>query len=151
MLDPCVRNVLCTLSVPVLRSIDGIVTGILAQASATLAQLEARSLTLGVQEAAINSAAGLATSALDSTLAIANFLPLDLVEGCADLGDLQQQIAEASRRSTAAVNDLRDDAIRATSLKGELDADIAALRLDIDRFNLFQDTIQSCIVENSTP
>lgn len=146
-LSPCVSESLCTLSVPVLRSIDGVVQGTLAQLSALLAQLEARSASLSVTAAPLQVAASTANQVIGQTLSIANFLPLDVIETCADLGDIQQALAEDQRRATAAVNDLRDDLIRQTSLKTTLDQDIAKLRADIDRFTLFRDEIQKCIIE----
>lgn len=147
-LNACVKSVLCTLSTPVLSALRGVVQAQIAQAQAVLGILQARSLTLGIQLVPIELARDAANAVLQESQSIANLLPLSLVEGCGDLGQVRQNLNAAVEQATASVNDFADDATRALSLKDETDARIAELNAQLAEFSELVDTITACISEN---
>lgn len=148
-MDPCVKGVLCGLSLPVLRSLDALLVGVIGNVSSLLAQLEARSARISLLQAPLTVASNVATGVLDEALSVANILPLDLIEGCTDLGDIQSSIALNQRRAVAGAQDIADDLNRLTSLKTGLDQDIAKARADLERYASLRDVINDCIAENS--
>ena len=151
-LDPCVGNILCTLSTPVLVSLRTLVTGQVAQIQALLAQLEARSITLGIQVIPIQVSRDLALAVLDQSQSIINLLPISLIQGCGDLGQVQQNLTDGVTQATSAVRDFADDATRVLSLKTEVDAQITQLNAQLTEFNEFLAEITNCITLNqSTP
>lgn len=149
-LDPCVRSILCTLSTPVLNSLRTLVTGQVTQITALLNVLQARSVTLGIQLIPVEIARDAAVAVLDESQSIINLLPVSLIEGCGDLGSLQQDLSDSVAQATAAVNDFADDATRLLSLQGEVSAEIAEVNARLARASEFLDLIDVCITEAQT-
>lgn len=146
-LDPCVKNIVCTLSVPVLTSLKALVEAQISITQSLLAQLQARSVTLGIQLVPIQVARDAAVAVLNESQSIANLLPLSLIEGCADLGSLQVNLTSAVQQATSAVADLADDATRTLSLQNELNLEIASLNTQLTDFNDFVTVIDECLAE----
>lgn len=147
MLDPCVKQIIGTLSLPVLVALKAVVVGVQTQLQAFLAVLEARSLTLGIQLVPTELARDAANAVLQEAESIANLIPVGLIDGCVDLGGVQQDISSAMRQATAGVNDFADAAAQTLSLQAEISAQIAELNVKLDRLSAFNDVIDESINE----
>lgn len=148
--DACVKDVLCGLSLPVLRAIEGVLDSTIASVQATIAILEARSLTLGVQLIPVQLAIAPVQLALDQALSISNVLPSSAIEDCGDLGSIRANIASANRAATADLQELNDDLNRKLSTKRRVDAESASLSEQLAEFQEAQTVVQLCIAEQST-
>jgi len=148
-LDPCVKSVICTLSLPVLNATKALVEGTIVQLQALLNQLQARSITLGIQLVPVELARDAANAVLQEALSVSNLLPLGIIEGCADLGSIQQGLTAGVEQATAAVNDFADDATRLLSLQVELDLQIEQLNAEIQNAQDLVAVIDECIQEGS--
>lgn len=146
-LNPCVKNVICTLSLPVLVSLKTIIVSSTAQLQSVLAVLQARSITLGLEVLPAELARDAALAVLQEAQSVANLLPLSLIEGCADLGTLQQDLSNGVAQATSAVESFANDATRTLSLKTEVDLGIDELSAAISRQNEFVTIIDECIDE----
>lgn len=148
-LDPCVKNVICTLSLPVLVGIRAVVVSSVAEMQSALNLLQAQSLTLGLETLPIALARNAATAVLQETQSIVNLLPLNLIEGCADLGTLQQDLSNGVSKATSAVDGWARDATRTLSLKAEVDLELDELAAAIGRQTEFLAALDECITEAS--
>lgn len=147
MLNPCVKQIICTLSFPVLVALKAVIVGVQTQLQAFLAVLEARSLTLGIQLLPTELARDAANAVLQEAESVANLIPVGLIDGCVDLGGVQQDISSAMRQATAGVNDFADAAAQALSLQAATADEIASIRAKLDRLSAFNDVIDECINE----
>lgn len=143
--NPCVKAVLGTLSLPVLTTLRAVINAQVGVLTALQATLQARLAVLNVQVIPVRIARDAALNVLAEAQSVANLLPLDVIEGCADLGSLQASMSAGVEQATAGVRDLADDATRLLSLNVELTAQITELGTLISQLNDFDTTLQECI------
>ena len=110
-----------------------------------VAQMQARSITLGIQLIPIQLARNAALLALGEAQSVVNFLPNSAIQGCQALGDLQRDLNDGFQRATADLEDLTRDATRMLSVKNELDADIEQLQAQLTQFSEYVDEITNCL------
>lgn len=146
-LDPCVKNVICTLSLPVLTGLRAIIVSSVAEMQSALTLLQAQSITLGLETLPIALARNAANAVLQETQSIVNLLPLSLIEGCADLGTLQRDLSDGVAQATSAVDNWAKDATRTLSLKAEVDLGAGELAAALGRQTEFLTAIDECINE----
>lgn len=121
-LEACVTSILCGLSRPVLTSLNTILTSVEVTIQAQLTAVAAQLAIINVALIPIEAAQAAAQAAVDTVLATANLVPLELIAGCADLGDLNVGLNDVLQATLADVNALLARAGRFLSLRDELQA-----------------------------
>ena len=119
-LDNCLKQILCGLSRPVLLTFDAILLAAQSELGAAAAALDAAIDVLAIPSAAANAALTLAETAVGSVDSALSMLPLDLIEGCAGLGDLNTIFAGTKADATAYLEGVKQKVARFTSRLNEL-------------------------------
>lgn len=143
-LDPCVRIILCGLSNAVLQAIRGLVQAQLAIVSAQIIALEAQVARYNILANAVQAGANIVVGEIQQIKATANLVPLALIAGCADLGDLNIGINQTIDNFTAGMEAFVQDATRMLSFVDELNLAIASLQATQTLFNEVLATISTC-------
>lgn len=144
-LDPCVKDILCSLGAPALGAVNALIVSTESNLNALKSQLQVRGVTLGLQNAAINTLNSAAQSTIEGAASVTNLLPLASIQGCAPLGDFQGILSGSVEEASAAVDDLATDAIRAASIDDEVKARIAEIDIQIGFLNDVKSVIQECL------
>ena len=143
-LTACVKSILCSLSVSVLRGLDEVISVYVTIAQTQLAALNAQVALLNIQLTPINLARAAAEQSLDVLESATALLPLELIEGCADLGTMNVLVGGLFADVRADINDKLDDANRTLSLKEELDTVIAELNASLEYYEALRLIINEC-------
>lgn len=146
-LDACVKNVLCTLAVPVLQSLDALIVALQAQLSIQLSAVAVAKLVLAVALAPVEGALELAQAVRDQFNVAYTLLPANLMNGCIDLGDIMQRVNDVTSIATGEIDDFITDANRLLSEQDALNALEIDLNLTTVKFTEFRDVIAECIAE----
>lgn len=150
MLGPCVKEILCTLTVPALVALDDFIDLIILEINTQITVASAQLLKLDIAVAPVNISLSLAQEALDQLRSpILAILPTSTIEDCVDFGDLYVAISDISAQASASIEDFRQDAIRFVSIREELAAVRDALQnVQLPQFTALKSLIAECIVEN---
>lgn len=147
-LDDCVKEILCTLSIPVLNALSNAITLVETEVNTQLTAITAQLLGLDIAVAPVNASLGLAEELLDQFRVVGTLIPVSTMEECVDMGDVVVGIDDVANRATAAVREFKQDAIRTLSYRDEL----VELQTTLNQFQLdlsdVRDFINQCIVEN---
>lgn len=142
--EDCVREILCALSGAVLGAIQSLIAAQRAALEAQVLALRAQLLTLDVATFPIQVARGFANAALAQARGAASLVPLELIAGCADLGDFNVDLVAAVDNVTAELNDIIDDANRLLSFRAELNALVLELERILEAFTEIETVIEEC-------
>ena len=146
---PCVKEITCTLGLPVLRALDAVVQLAIIEINTQLAAIAAQLIVLDIAVAPVNLALNLAEEAINAIKApLAQLMPVSTMKECVDMGDLMVGMDDVASRSTAAIEDFRQDAIRTLSIRDELAELQNILNANLLRFEAFSELINDCIVLN---
>lgn len=140
----CLEQILCGLSGAVLGALDTVLAAQRAQLQAQIAALEAEILVLDVATLPVEAARSGALALLNQARAASGFIPLDLIAGCAALGDFNVSLDGALAAATRQVNDLVDDLNRLLSYREELKLLVLKFTQTIEVFAQIELTIQEC-------
>lgn len=143
-LNPCVAEILCALSAPVLGALKALIQTQVAEAQITITALSAQINVVNVALLPIEIARDLASDVLERVRSAATLVPLDLIAGCADLGDVNLNLNKTLDQATAEFEFALDEATRLLSFRDELQAQIDSLNLIITQFNDVLLTIEGC-------
>lgn len=146
-LDPCVKSILCTLKVPVLRALDGVIQLVIVEINTQLAGLTASLAILDVTLLPVNLAVGLAQQVIDQFKAAFQLVPVNIMEGCVDLGTAMGYLNDIADKATASLQDFLEDATALLSLQDELNALQQLLNDNLITFGLLSDVIAECVSE----
>ena len=144
-LNPCVKDILCSLGAPALGALNALIVETESNLNSLKSQLQVRGVTLGIQESIIGTANQAVQSTLEGAGSVTNLLPLASIQGCAPLGDLQQVLQGSVEQAAAAADELTTDAIRATSVSGEVNARIAEIDTELSFLQSVKDVINECL------
>lgn len=147
-LDPCVKSVLCTLGVPVLNALDTLVQSYIVAIDLQLAAISTHLTSLQIQLIPVNAFVDLATVVLEEAKSVTNFIPVRLMEGCADMGDIMQDINGIVDADLASLRDQLTDAVRITAIETELQAIQNELNTTSIEFTELRTLINECVVQN---
>lgn len=143
-MDPCVKAILCGLSGSVLGALNAIIDAQKATILAAVAAAESELSIVRIANAPIAIAAEVAQTIVDEAHAAADLVPLQLLAGCGDLGELNLAVNTALDGALADVNSVLTKANRWLSFEGELNERIAELNASLESFADFQLVIASC-------
>jgi hypothetical protein len=143
-LDPCVKAVLCPLGNAVLGALNGIITAQVAFLETELATITATLLTLQIQLIPIQAARALANTAVAAVRSAGNLVPVSVMAGCFDAGDLMLKLNASLDSSVAIANHVLDEANRSLSYQAELQQLQTDINATIDKFNQIKLAISEC-------
>ena len=144
-LDACVRTILCGLGNPVLTAINGIVAAQIAQVDAEIVQVEASLALIGIAVAPIQALQGLAETVVGEARALANLIPLQLLTGCADLGNAMVTVNGVLQTPLAAANTYLARANRFLSFQDQQQALLTELQASRTYLLELQTAIQQAL------
>ena len=142
--DACVKAILCPLGGAVLGALNGIISAQVAFLQAQVITITGQLLTLEVQLVPITVAQGLAASAVAAVRSAGNLVPVGVMAGCFDLGDMTLKLNASLDSSLAAVNRILNEANRSLSFKAELEALRDDINATIAKFQDIQLAISEC-------
>lgn len=143
-LDVCVRNILCALSAPVLGALSGIIQTQRAALTAQITGLQTQILRLDVAAAPLEAGRVILNQSLGQLRAAASLVPLSLIEGCGDLGQLNINLVASIDQKTAELNETVDELTRVVSFRDELQTVVDEYTAIIEQFDEILLTIQEC-------
>jgi len=146
-LNPCVKQILCALGNATLSSLNGLIQAQLLILDAKIIELDAELAVLDVLTFPLTALGAAAAEAVNAATASLSLVPLNLIAGCADLGDLNVNLTQILDNANADLQDYIVDINRKLSLKEEL---VALKDLLASIRQQFLD-IQLTIAECSTP
>jgi len=146
-LNPCVKQILCALGNATLSSLNGLIQAQLLILDAKIIELDAELAVLDVLTFPLTALGAAAAEAVNAATASLSLVPLNLIAGCADLGDLNVNLTQILDDANADLQDYIVDINRKLSLKEEL---VALKDLLASIRQQFLD-IQLTIAECSTP
>ena len=146
-LNPCVKQILCALGNATLSSLNGLIQAQLLILDAKIIELDAELAVLDVLTFPLIALGAAAAEAVNAATASLSLVPLNLIAGCADLGDLNVNLTQILDDANADLQDYIVDINRKLSLKEEL---VALKDLLASIRQQFLD-IQLTIAECSTP
>jgi len=146
-LNPCVKQILCALGNATLSSLNGLIQAQLLILDAKIIELDAELAVLDVLTFPLTALGAAAAEAVNAATASLSLVPLNLIAGCADLGELNVNLTQILDDANADLQDYIVDINRKLSLKEEL---VALKDLLASIRQQFLD-IQLTIAECSTP
>lgn len=145
-LNPCVREILCALGQASLAAITPILDSQIAALNAQKAVILSQLVALDVASLPVQAANGVAQRVLADVRAIGNLVPLQLVSGCADLGDLNTGLNTALDVVAAEAVTITEDLSRLLSFSEELNAINDEFDELITLFEDIKQEIETCFV-----
>jgi len=137
-MHPCIQAILCPLGSAVQGAINGIITGVVGFLSAQVAVIRAQLLLLEIQLVPLNATKALLQTAVDTITSVGNLVPVQLIAGCAGLGDIMQYLNVGLEPQVAALNKQLDAINRKLSFKAQLTAVADELDATVLALNTFQ-------------
>lgn len=144
-LDPCVKQILCSLSDTALRSVQGLINGQIALLEAQIAIYQTQALQYDILTLPIVAAQQAAQAIVDDVRNSAFLIPLNAISQCADLGGFNQNLQQSIDVALSAANDFLFEATRLVSYRDELNALVAELNAIIDQFGDISSIIDQCL------
>ncbi len=142
--EDCVPRILCGLNRAIQNALRQVIQIHLTQLNAYLVSLEAYLVYLNILTAPVNLLAGTINQILVEARGALNFLPINLVAQCADLGDIHESINEAINASLAGVERTKNELNRYLSLKDDVEAQITAIKRQLEVLTQINIILESC-------
>ena len=127
-LENCVKLILCGLSQAALGALQGIIQTQVAALQGQKAILTSQLLVLDVAKLPVEAGFAAATAIIDEVRSVGNLVPINIIAGCGDLGDMMTSINDTIDLSLAEAETIKNDAVSLLSFAEEL----AALNNEID-------------------
>lgn len=143
-LDPCVRAILCGLSNATLNAIKGLINAQVAIVTAQIAIITAKLLKYDILATAAQAGANIVLGKIEEIRAAASLIPLTLIAGCLDLGNLNLSIQQTIDAFVADFEVFVADAIRLLSFIDELNLLKLAYQEVLDLYQAVLATISLC-------
>jgi hypothetical protein len=144
-LNPCVKQILCSLSDAALASIQALIDGQIALLQAQIIVFQTQLLQYDVLSIPIEIAKAAADAIIDEVKESAFLIPLQAISNCADLGDFNLNLQQSIDVATAALDDISYEATRLLSYKEELNAIVNELNNAISQFTDIRGIIDQCL------
>lgn len=144
-LNDCVKEILCTLSDSVLRSLQTLIDGQVAILQSQIGVFQAQILQYDILTIPVQAAQQAAQSIVNEVRGSAFLIPLNAISNCADLGDFNQNLQQSIDTATAAASDTLGELNRLVSFREELNALINELNVTIDQFTSVNTVINQCL------
>lgn len=144
-LNPCVKQILCTLGDAALRSVQGLIDGQTALVQAQIVQYQQQALQYDVLGIPVQAAQAAAQAIVDEVKSSIFLIPLNAIANCADLGDFNLGLTQTIDVANSAAEDFLGEATRLLSYGDELNALINDLNNIIDQFTDIRSVIDQCL------
>jgi hypothetical protein len=144
-LDQCVKEIICTLSSAALSSLNVLIDGQKSLLQAQITQYQTQLLQYDLIAPAIQASRDAAQLIVDEARSITNFIPLNIIADCVDLGDFYVNISGGIDLAIAYADDLTFEATRLLSYRDELNAIISEFNETIDQLTDIQRIISECL------
>ena len=142
--EECVYTILCGLSASVRNALQNVITSLTASLNAQIVAYRSALLVYDVAVIPLELSRSILNGLLDIARSAATLVPLEIIEGCADLGDFNLDIVTSIDVITAELNDVIDDLNRILSFKDELEFLINELSAVLDNFNDISLVLEEC-------
>lgn len=136
-MDPCVKAILCALSPPVISALQALIAPYRVLVSGWIVAIEAQLAIIDLWLVPFYAGQAAAQAVLDASRATARLLPVTLIAGCAELGDLNMSVEKVIAPTVADVQAWLAEMQRYVSLREEL----AALREEYQALEAFLDEL----------
>lgn len=144
-LNPCVKQILCSLSDSALRSVQGLIDGQIAIVEAQIATYQVQLLQYNILSLPVVAAQQAAQSIVDKVRESAFLIPLNAISQCVDLGDFNLNLQQSIDVALSVTNDFLYEATRLLSYSEELNFIINELNNSIDQFTNISAIIDQCL------
>jgi hypothetical protein len=143
-LNPCVKQIVCSLSAAVLGALDSAIQLQIANLTVQKNVIEAQILKYDVLGIPIQFANEAAQYALNQLRGFAALIPTNLVAGCADMGNININVQRSIDTVSGGLADITQDATRLLSVREELAFLDQQYSEAISQFNQFRAVIAEC-------
>jgi len=144
-LQPCVKQILCSLSDSALRSVQSLIDGQVAILESQISIYQTQILQYDVISIPVVIAQQAAQAIVDNVRESAYLIPLGAIGDCVDLGNFNLNLQQSIDVSLSAADDFLFEAARLLSYSEELNAIVAELNDSIDQFNNISFVIEQCL------
>lgn len=145
-LDACVKDILCSLSDAVLRDLQVLIDGQITLIQAQITVFQAQLLQYDIITLPIQASQQAAQAVVNAARQSATLIPLNVIAGCADLGDFNINLQESIDVALGTSNDLLFEANRLLSFTDELNNLVTSLNATIEQFTDIQSIIDECLL-----
>lgn len=144
-LNPCVKQILCSLSDSALRSVQALIDGQVAILEAQIAIYQAQILQYDILSLPIVASQQAAQAVVDKVKESAYLIPLNAISQCVDLGDFNLNLMQSIDVALSVTNDFLYEATRLLSYADELAYIVTELNNAIDQFTNISAVIDQCL------
>lgn len=144
-LNPCVKQILCSLSDSALRSIQALIDGQVAILEAQIAVFQAQLLQYDILALPVVAVQQAANAVVQEVKESAYLIPLNLISQCVDLGFFNLNLQQSIDVALSTTNDLLFELTRLLSYRDELNAIVNELNAAIDQFTNISAIIDACL------
>lgn len=144
-LNPCVKQILCSLSDSALRSVKALINGQISLIEAQITVYQTQILQYDLLSVPIEAAQQAAQAVVDEVRDSAFLIPLNAISGCVDLGSFNLNLQQSIDVALSSADDLLYEAKRLLSYSEELNAIVNELNAAIDQFGSISTIIDQCL------
>jgi hypothetical protein len=143
--EACVQQILCSLSESALNDTQNLIDGQITLLQTQIAAYQTQLLQYDLIAPLIIASRNAAQTIVDQGKDVARFIPLRLIEDCADLGNLTEDIQASIGNALYTADDLAFEATRLLSYREELNAIVNELNAAIEELTDFRVLIDECL------
>lgn len=144
-LNPCVKQILCSLSDAALGALQGIINGQVALLQAQILIYQTQILQFDVLSLPVQAAQAAGQAVVDNVRSSAALVPLNIISQCVDLGDFNLNLQQSIDVVLSSTEDLLAEATRLLSYREELNAIVTELDGAITQFTDISGIIDQCL------
>jgi hypothetical protein len=144
-LNPCVKQILCSLSDSALRSVKALINGQILLLETQITIYQAQILQYDILSVPVVAAQQAAQAVVSQVKESAFLIPLNAISQCADLGSFNLNLQQSIDVALSSANDLLFEATRLLSYSDELNSIVDELNRSIDQFNSISTIIDQCL------
>jgi len=144
-LNPCVKQILCSLADSALRDVQALINGQVAILQAQIVVFQTQLLQYDILSLPVVAAQQAAQTVVDKVKESAFLIPLNAISQCVDLGFFNTNLQQSIDVATAAANDILGEATRLLSYRDELNALVFELNNVITQFTDISAVIDQCL------
>ena len=144
-LNPCVKQILCSLSDSALRSVKALINGQILLLETQITVYQAQILQYDILSVPVVAAQQAAQAVVSQVKESAFLIPLNAISQCVDLGSFNLNLQQSIDVALSSANDLLFEATRLLSYSDELNSIVDELNRSIDQFNSISTIIDQCL------
>jgi len=144
-LNPCVKQILCSLSDSALRSIQALIDGQVAILEAQIVVFQTQLLQYDILALPVQAVQQAANAVVEEVKQSAYLIPLNQISQCVDLGFFNLNLQQSIDVALSTTNDLLFELTRLLSYRDELNAIVNELNAAIDQFTNISTIIDACL------